>query len=352
MVIDTHSPLSPLPIAVVGLRFGVHAMRWIRERYRTSAVRVALVCDRDAALAEQVGKEMGVPWTTSFDEVLHGECPAVALFTPPAKRAELLRELLHAGKDVMTTKPFELDSVAAQAVLQEARSLGRVIHINSPVPGMAPDLRCIRTWQEQFRLGRPVALRADAWGSYQESADGTWYDDPARCPAAPIFRIGIYLINDAITLLGPVEHVHVITSRFRTGRPTPDQAILSMRHKSGALSAITASFCVGDGASYRNALTVNHEHGTVYRNIGSFPGDTGADLKLVCQGEQRHRPTAQAHFAPVWSGEYDWDSFAEAVRERKPLSDQDVMVICEAIRVVEAMAESERTGMPVTLPNA
>jgi predicted dehydrogenase len=340
---------SPIALAVVGLRFGVHAIRWIRERYHTNAVRVALVCDRDAALAEQIGRELGVPWTTSFDEVLGSDCPVVALFTPPVHRADLLRQVIRAGKDVMTTKPFELDSAAAESVISESRALGRVIHVNSPVPGLAPDLRCIRVWQEQFRLGRPVVLRADAWGSYQETPDGSWYDDPARCPAAPIFRIGIYLINDAITLLGPAEQVHVITSRFRTGRPTPDQAILSIRHKSGALSAITASFCVGDGASYRNALTVNHEYGTVYRNIGSFPGDTGANLKLVCQGEQKHRPIAQAHFAPVWSGEYDWDAFAEAVRERRSMSEEDGAVIREAIRVVEAMAQSESSGMPVTL---
>lgn len=337
-------------LAVVGLKFGVTAIKWMQERYRTTAFKVALVCDRDEQLAAHIGRHLGVPWTSRFEDVLTSPLNVVALFTPPQGRSKLLRELIRAGKDVMTTKPFELESYAARELLEEAHLLGRIIHLNSPNPAGAPDLRCIQAWQERHKLGRAVALRADVWASYNENADGSWYDDPLRCPVAPIFRLGIYLINDAISLLGPVEQVFVMTSRIRTGRPTPDQALLSLRHSSGALTAITASFCVDDGASWRNSLTLNYERGTVFRNAGPSSAASGGELILRIKGPEGDGHIAESRMFPtVWSGEYDWDQFALAVVERRMPTAEDVASIVNGIAVVEAMARSESTGLPTSI---
>lgn len=311
-----------------------------------------MVCDRDANLAQQIGEEFGVPWTTRLEEVLASPIPVIALFTPPAGRAALVSQCLSAGKDVMTTKPFETDSQATAAVFEEARRLGRIISSNSPQPGLAPDLRQLQAWQEEFQLGRPVALRADATGSYFEQADGSWYDDPKRCPAAPIFRIAIYLIHDAVSLLGPVEQVFATTSHIRTGRPTPDQGVLTLRHQGGGLSAITASLCVQDGQSWRNALVLNYENGTATRNLSGNPSADGADLRLVMEapaGGPGIAATARIH--PIWSGEYDWEAFAESVHNRRPLDKHFAAIALEGVRIVEAMARSEQTGQPVKLIN-
>ena len=91
----------------------------------------------------------------------------------------MIRRIVSAGKDVITTKPFELDPRAARGALEEAAALGRVVHLNSPRPRLAADLRQILRWQQQYELGRPVAARAETWCSYREQADGSWYDDPA-----------------------------------------------------------------------------------------------------------------------------------------------------------------------------
>jgi predicted dehydrogenase len=340
----------PLPFAAVGLRFGRYALLWLKIRYQTRAVELVLVCDRDADLARKIGEEFGVPWTTDLDQVLASPIPVVALFTPPAGRADLVSRCLRAGKDVMTTKPFETDSAATVAVFAEARRLGRIIASNSPQPGLAPDLRQLDDWQHTFQLGRPVALRADATGPYFEQADGSWYDDPQRCPAAPLFRIAIYLIHDALSLLGPVDQVFVTTSRIRTGRPTPDQGVLTLRHRDGGLSAITASLCVKDGQSWRNALVINYENGTATRNLGGDPAADGANLRLITAtpaGDPEITATARLH--PVWSGEYDWDSFANSIRQRTPLDETFATTALEGVRVIEAMARSEATGQPVTL---
>src|SRR5262249_4882665 len=151
---------------------------------------------------------LGVRTYESLDEILADPViPAVGLYTGPSRRADLLRKIIRAGKHVMTTKPFELDPHAALEVMQEARSRGCIVHLNSPAPVMPLDVSQIKQWQTEFRLGEPVACRADVWAGYREKADGSWCDDPELCPVAPIFRLGIYLINDLLEIFGPADEV-------------------------------------------------------------------------------------------------------------------------------------------------
>jgi predicted dehydrogenase len=340
--------MTELPIAIVGLNFGRHICADLAAR--PGGVRLAAVCDQDAAKAQALAAQHGVPAFTSLDELLaRPELPVIGLFTGPNGRASLLRRILAAGKDVMTTKPFERDSAAAAAVLAEARSQGRVLWLNSPSQSLPADLALMQELAVQYDIGRPVAARAEVWADYREQTDGSWYDDPAQCPVAPVYRLGIYLINDLIRLLGAVEQVHVQGSRLFTGRPTADQGLLSLRFRSGALASVFASFCIGDGDHYRNSLAVNHERGSLYRSVGpSRTTGEGCEISLVARGAHG-REVKTARWAPTGSGGYDWAGFAAAVRARTPPDPATVATIVGAVQVIEAMAASEASGLPATV---
>ncbi|MDZ4701943.1 MAG: Gfo/Idh/MocA family oxidoreductase [Rhodothermales bacterium] len=257
-------------LGIVGLNFGANVIEtqllggpaepWFELR---------AVCDADAARARAAGERYGVPAYSSLGDLLADDTiRAVGLFTGPAGRAGLLGQIIRAGRDVMTTKPFERDPEAAAAVLREAVALGRTIHLNSPGPFLEPDLRRIKQLEATHDLGRPVALRWETWCNYREQADGSWYDDPERCPAAPLFRLGIYAINEFVQLMAgraEPESVQVVTSRLFTGRPTADNAMLILRFTDGTLGSIFASFCIDDGAAYPDTLTVGYERGTIVR---------------------------------------------------------------------------------------
>jgi predicted dehydrogenase len=336
-----------VPIGVVGLNFGRHIVKdQLCSGRGAPFFKVAALCDVDEAKVAEQAASLGVKAYTSL-EALIGDpgIPAIALYTGPNGRAGLLRKIIRAGKDVMTTKPFENDPEAALAVLKEARELGRTIHLNSPAPVLPPDLAQIREWQEEYQLGQPVACRADVWVRYHEKADGSWYDDPLKCPVAPVLRLGIYPINDLVALFGEAEAVQVLSSRIFTGRPTADNAQLGIRFKSGALACIYASFCVEDGDQYRNSLVLNFENGTIYRNAGPVraePLDEQSHLSLVIRKDGRRRLAAQAS-VPA-SGEYRWDVFHRAIRgetiaEPAPISD-----IVSGLKIIRAMSEAERNG--------
>ena len=343
-----------LPLLIVGLRFGRYLIDRIRRGEEGAEVQVGAVCDRDAALAQRTGMELAVPAFGRLEEALADpRFPAVALFTPPSGRADLIRQCLRAGKDVITTKPFELDAEAAADVLEEARRLGRVVYVNSPSP-QPPDVVRIETWMREHDLGRPVAARAEMLTSVREDADGSWYDDPKRCPLAPVFRLGIYAINDLVRLFGPASQVFAQGERLRTGRPTPDQGQLAIRFRSGGLASVFATFCCDNGDRYLNGLLLHCERGTIYRNLDPAmpwrpPSGSSARLSLVMGDGAQRRLVATEEIAPR-SGEYPWREFVEAVAKRSTLDASGIATIVEGIRVVAAMAESDRTGAAVDLP--
>ena len=340
--------MERIRIGVVGLNFGRHIVDELTRGPGREFFELAAVCDLDREKADRVAAEHGVQAYYRLDDLLaDATIPAVGLFTGPVGRAGLLRTIIGAGKDVMTTKPFEVDPAAALAILQEAKRLKRVVHLNSPAPLWPPDLAQVRAWQAEHNLGRPVACHMNVWVRYQEKADGKWYDDPKQCPVAPIFRLGIYLINDMIRLLGPAQQVQVFGSRLFTGRPTADNALLSLRFESGAMGSIFASFCVEDGDIYQNGMILNYERGTVYRNAGPYrknPTRGLMNLALVTGTNDGGRKVTAEAEVNEGSGQYQWRAFHDAIRG-EPLADEITPEqIVNGLRVIQAMARAEQTG--------
>lgn len=342
--------MSDLPLAVVGLNLDRSICDQLAAR--PGGVRLAAVCDPDEALARRVGERHGVPAFTSIEPLLvRADLPAVALFTAPDERASLIRRLFAAGKDVMAAAPLERGSAAAAAVLAEARRLRRVLWLDSPSQSLPADLALMRRLAETHDLGPVVGARAEVWADRREQADGGWRDDPARCPVAPVYRLGLGLIHDLVRLLGPVAQVHAQTSHLRTGRPTPDQGLVSLRFRNGALASVFASFCVGDGDQERHGLVLNHLRGTIYRDtgphrsVGEHAGD-GCQVSLVVHGQQGREVRAERWVRGI-SGECDWAGFAAAVQARTVPDPATVAAAVDGLRVVEAMAASEESGLPV-----
>ncbi|HAI13402.1 MAG TPA: hypothetical protein DCM28_16970 [Phycisphaerales bacterium] len=342
----------PIVFVLVGLNFGRHIYDHLISDNAPTDIKLAGVCDMDIDKARKlVGDRADIAIYPTLDAVLADEnVQAIGLYTGPNGRAKLLDKIIDAGKDVMTTKPFETDPDAAQTVLLKARQMGRVIHLNSPGPGLSDDLAIITKWQKQYQLGRAIGARADVWVSYREQADGRWQDDPDICPAAPVFRLGIYLINDLVQLLGPTKQISVMSSRLFTGRPTADNAQLGIKFENGTLANIFASFCVEDGDHYRNSLTLNFERGTIYRNVGPIRQNQEASLSLVI-GETigQTRQIIDSQQVQLRSGLYNWPGFAKAVRQQPDAPTYDIQHIVEPLRVLSKIAEAEQSATLVDI---
>jgi predicted dehydrogenase len=342
--------MKKIPIGIIGLNFGRHIVDQIRTGPGNEYFTVAALCDIDVEKANALVGDSGAKVYDSIDKLLADpEIPAIGLFTGPNGRAKLLSQIINAGKDVITTKPFELDTDAALAVLYEGKKLGRVIHLNSPAPLPSPDIATILEWKEKYNLGLPVGCRTDVWVSYREKADGNWYDDPLRCPVAPIFRLGIYLINDLVPIFGEAVKVNLLSSRIFTGRPTPDNAQLGIQFKTGALANIFASFCVLDGDYYRNSLTLNFENGTIYRNVGPGRDDTASCEMTLIQSEDNKRKVVDHALLGETSGQYQWQNFYKAVNGEKFANEISPEQIVAGLKIINAMIKAEQSGGVATV---
>jgi predicted dehydrogenase len=336
-------PRSKVKIGLVGLNFGRSIINDIIGTSVAGHFDLIALCDNDEARLQKACPNKSMSLYSKLDDLLADDrIEAIGLFTGPNGRAELIRKIIRSGRDVITTKPLETNADAMLEVLLEAKRLGRVVHGNSPSPLLSQDLKLIKKWVEVYDLGRPVGAHADIWTSYREVPDGSWYDDPARCPAAPIYRLGIYLINDLLSLWGKVEKVQLLQSRLFTGRPTSDNAQLSLLFENQALATIYASFCVNDGNPYRNGLTLNFENGTIYRNTGpawSASPTGNCDLALV-KGHKDQPVVIAEEKVENRSGEYQWEYFAHSIQGEIDPEELTPQAMVEGIRVLQAMTEA------------
>jgi len=353
--------LRKVKIGVVGLNFGRTIIDQILAPVNANYYDLTALCDMDETSLQRARPASEVSLYRQLDDMLQDDnVEAIGLFTGPMDRAELVRKIIESGRHVITTKPLEHDAEAMLKILQRARHLGRVVHCNSPSPLPSQDIGVIRRWTHEYDLGRPVGAHGDVWVSYREKEDGSWYDDPIRCPAAPIYRLGIYLINDLVRLWGPVEEVQLMQSRIFTERPTADNAQMGLFFKNKALATINASFCVKDGDHYRYGLSLNFENGTIYRNTGPawsalFNVKGHSHLALVKEHKNQPQIVAKETVADQ-SGIYQWEYFARKIRGETDPEELTAEQTVEGIRVIQLMSQADTfasstvlAGMPSSI---
>lgn len=333
-------------MAVVGLHFG----KWLIDNeiikgYAAPYFELAAVCDQNEVLAHACAREYHVKAYTRLEDALADrDIDLVTLITGPNHRAKLLDKIVDAGKAVMTTKPFETDAAEALRILKKAEAAGVPLFINSPQPVAPDDIACIQEWQEKYALGRLVGYHASNWASYREDPDGTWYDDPEQCPAAPLLRLGIYCMSDLSWFIPEdIEELTVVQSRVFTRRPTSDNAHATVKHADGTLGSIYSSFCVGDGEVYQNRLELQFEGGSVTRKINSMLllEDDFIELELSTQYHGKH--LTEKRTLPKYGSGYRWDWMhhvltGESLPEKHTRPEQ----IAKSIRLIEKVKEAAR----------
>src|SRR5262245_29487464 len=135
-------------IAIIGLNWGMMMIRQLRSPQNSTRFEVAGVCAAHFEKAQGIAIEVDTRAYPDRDAVQADDTiDAVGLFVPPDIRADMLQKTIAAGKNIITTKPLDFDPDRGLAMLLEARRRGRVLHLNSPHPILAPDLAQIRKWE-------------------------------------------------------------------------------------------------------------------------------------------------------------------------------------------------------------
>lgn len=349
--------MERLKTCLVGLGFGRQVIENMLLKEPAAALfDLAAICDTDPERLQWGSERYGIKGYASLEEVLSDESfKVIILISGPNGRAELIRKIIRSGKDVVTTKPFELDSKAAAAVLAETRELGRMVYLNSPCAAEPDDFATIRRWQKDYNLGRLVGGHHECWYKSVEQASGSWYDDPERCPVAPIFRLGIYGINDVVRLFGEPVEVQVMETRIFTGRPTPDLATMNIRFADGCIVTMMDGWVPQPGRGAQS-LILYFENGTIFRNptmLPQYPIDkTGPTIMtLVTKDCEDGMPLETVELQPdQLSSHYQWEVYHKAFTTReRPENETPDSAIVDSVRVIEAMKLASQEKRSVQL---
>lgn len=341
--------MEKIKLGVVGLNFGTYIIEnMILKGAAAPFFQLSAVCDLSRPKVDQYASQYACNGYVGLDAMLEdADIPVIVLMIGPNGRAEQIRKIIRAGKDVMTTKPFEQDAAAAASVLKEARELGRLVYLNSPAAVMNKDFAQIREWEAQYKLGKLLGAHHECWYKSVEQADGSWYDDPELCPAAPILRLGIYGLNDMMQFFGEPESVQVMQTRHFTGRPTPDMARLSVKFKDGAMID-TLDGWAHQPARGANSLTLYYENGTIYRNP-PLSSESMVDEKpptrlCLAHKDGDGRATAEVELQhEEQSAYYAWEAFYHAVRTRqRPERETPDSAIVNVVKVLEAVKRATK----------
>jgi predicted dehydrogenase len=162
-------------------------------------LRLAAVCDLDAARARQVAEESSAArWGTDFREVIADpEIVAVSIATPDFAHTEIALAAAHAGKHLLVEKPLAMSLPEAEAIVSAARQSGVKLMVdfhnrwNPALFRLHEDLRA-------GKLGDPVHL-------YLRLSNTTHV--PTRmlswaARSSPLWFLGSHCVDLACWLLG------------------------------------------------------------------------------------------------------------------------------------------------------
>jgi predicted dehydrogenase len=207
----------------------IHALCWRSlpfyypgEPWRVEIVAVATTREETAAAA---AREIGCSfWTTDVAQLIsHPDVDLVDCVTPDNLHASVSLAALEAGKHVYCEKPLARTVEEAEAMVEAARSSGRVHAVALPVR-FAPAVLRARRLVDEGLLGRPISFRS--WllhsGYVDPERPMSWRLDAERAAGGALFDLGIHNVDLIRFLVGEFASV---TARVETVVPERPESV-------------------------------------------------------------------------------------------------------------------------------
>lgn len=206
-------------------------------------MRVAAVVTASPERAAQAGHEHpGVRVVATADELFAdpSTIDLVVIATPNRTHAPLAAQALDAGLPVVVDKPFAVTVADGEGLVERAEQAGLALTVfqnrrwdsdflTARALIEAGRLGEVRRFESRFERWRPVPK--GGWREMGEAADG----------AGLLFDLGSHLIDQALTLFGPVKSVYCELDRRRPDIHTDDDAFVALTHTSGVRSHLWMS---------------------------------------------------------------------------------------------------------------
>ncbi len=291
----------------------------------------------------------------SLAELAGAGVQGVTITTPSATHAPLAHEALDLGLHVVVDKPFALTAADATDLVEHAAAAGLVLTVYQN-----------RRWDSDFLTVRKLVADGELGDVHRftsridrfKPVKQSWHGGTVEQGGGTLLDLGPHLVDQALTLFGPVDTVHAELRTVRPGGQAEDDIELHLRHRSGVRSTLAAGMA---SAAPGPRLQVNGSRGGFVIDgfdaqeeqlkAGGSPASLGGSWGqepesawgTLCTGESRRR-------VPSEQGRWDtyYPAVADAVAGRVP-PPVDAREAVATAAVLDAARASAATGTVVRL---
>jgi predicted dehydrogenase len=230
---------SNMRVGLVGCGFYAqnHLMAW--SDLRQDGAELAAVCDVDAGKAEAAGRRFGVPWFTDISAMLDTARPDLVDITTRMDSHRALAALVGARKlPCVVQKPFAPAWGDCVAIVETAKANGAWLAVHENFRFQS-SMRRVKAVIESGTIGEPSWARLAFRTGFDVYRTQPYFYDEERLV---ILDVGIHVLDLARFFLGEVERVSCETQRRNPKVRAEDTATIMMRHMSGAVSVVEATY--------------------------------------------------------------------------------------------------------------
>ena len=206
---------------------------------KVDGLRLSAVSDSVEERARATGEEQGVPWFTSYAELLKsGDADIVAICTPSGLHSSQGIAAARAGKHVVTEKPMAITLEQADALVEATDTAGVKLFVVKQ-NRLNPSVQLLKRAVDKGRFGRIyLANTTVRWNRPQEYYDaapwrGTWEFD-----GGAFMNQASHYVDLIQWLVGPVESVVAKTATQARKIEAEDSGVAVLKFRNGAIGVI------------------------------------------------------------------------------------------------------------------
>ncbi len=200
---------------------------------------LAAVCDVDPAKAEAAGKAFGAAVYTDAAEMLSAErLDLVDIITRHDTHRPLAERAIAHGIATIVQKPFATEWQDCVAIVEAARAAGVWLAVHENFRFQAP-MRRVLAEIRKGAIGAPNWARIRFRTGYDVYKTQPYFYDEERLAIADV---GIHMLDLARCFMGEVERISCETQRRNPKVRAEDTATMLLRHRSGAVSVVEATY--------------------------------------------------------------------------------------------------------------
>jgi scyllo-inositol 2-dehydrogenase (NADP+) len=238
---------SPEPLRVGLIGFGP-AGRFFHAPLLAATPGLALtaIVTSDPTRSEQATATYpGVRIVAGAEELWSQDLDLVVVASPNKTHVPLATAAIEAGAAVVVDKPFAITSGDGSALVELAAEHGRLLSVfqNRRWDG---DFRTAKQLIDDGRLGavHRFESRFERW---RPQLKGGWRETGGREEGSGLlYDLGSHLIDQALTLFGPVTGVYAEADVRRPGAQADDDTFIALTHASGTRTHLWASATAAD----------------------------------------------------------------------------------------------------------